>query len=304
MVEEIFSAFGQSNVIEVAVKVSKAQASKSPNKQMANYRRWSSLFENMGERWFDYKAIPWQGAAIPRGMQNKRRVDMFGSANPNRSGNFNDICGTGAAVFFSPQAHRDSIWINDLEWLRWCHQNQKPATINDIWWSCLVPEEGAILREQGTTTWFWCLGHSFNTGRLCFEAVEINDGTNVLFQLGNLSPKSLKWIFVVDPEHWECCPVKYNTPLAIESSSATSARKPTTLIAKPEGKPASLLVWSAKKSFGKLPKTVLMRVAKKLGCPIDDGTSLYQVCCELIRFIIPKTTDAERCWNTSPAQGF
>jgi hypothetical protein len=78
-VRSLFSSFGQPNVIEAGVNVSKKFAESNSAKKVANMKRWSSLFESsVAEGWFRYKHLPnWQAAVVPRGMFNTRTPPCF-----------------------------------------------------------------------------------------------------------------------------------------------------------------------------------------------------------------------------------
>eukprot|EP00971_Amphidinium_carterae_P278871 5536152-Amphidinium_carterae.1 len=69
---ELFQSFGQSNVVEMSVNISKASANKARNNTMSSETRYLSLIEGLDQKYFDYKPLNYEAMAAPRGLFNSK----------------------------------------------------------------------------------------------------------------------------------------------------------------------------------------------------------------------------------------
>eukprot|EP00971_Amphidinium_carterae_P227410 4510577-Amphidinium_carterae.1 len=294
-----FSSFGQSNVIEMAVNVSKARAEKSRNNTMSDETRWLSLIDGLTDKYFKYDALQYESSNPPRGMVDPSKHMDFGGqsvARPATALTFADVSDGVKATWYSPSVTKDFTFYADLLWLREAVREEKTAKLTELWWASLVPEVGACIRRKVKgAPWRWILGDSHMMGRLTLPVLHKKcHGLDVFEFPLEWQATDVAVVFVHDPNDFEICVVEWVSPqgLAARARTAKPCEEPV-CAGVAIGKPDTLLRSAARQGFHKLPKVALLQMARKLGMQPSVDSTLFELCTALIKHVWSEATDQD-----------
>ena len=290
-VRSLFSTFGQSNIIEVGVNVSKKFAESNSAKKVANMKRWASLFESsVAEGWLRYMHLPgWQSAVVPRGMFNARTPPSFFSASlKSASMNFNSVAGNAPPTWHSPAPKNEVQYANDLALTRECASRDNWGCVHKLWLSCLLPDCCFIIRDllDGPgSKWYWCLGDPGISGKIGWPLLEQTVNEVMLYSLRlDITAADPRWLFIIDLKRLEARRVEFISPVG----------QAVRIVATPTCKACGLLECAALHAFYKMPKAALLQLSRHVSASgLDSKDSLFQVCYGLMKHALPHHPEEE-----------
>ena len=272
VVRALFETFGQSNVIELGVNVSKKSSEASHTRRMADARRWMSLIESsVAEGWFNYTQLPgWENEVVPRGLLRGRSLpDFFATSDTAASTSFRDVVGTGPPTWTSLAPKMDIQMAADLALARDCAKTDTWSDASKLWLSCLIPDTTFLVRKISTNPdapWFWRMGEAAVSGKLGWPAKETRAKQQVFWTvLHEVASGDLEWIMITDVTEWEAIRVRFVSPLGLALRCGSGGFLPhPSIMALPMCAPQPLLQCAARNTFWKLPKTALIQMTPRI----------------------------------------
>eukprot|EP00971_Amphidinium_carterae_P054856 1081120-Amphidinium_carterae.2 len=154
---------------------------------------------------------------------------------------------------------------------------------------------GMLVREKGTQSWVLSLGQVGDGGALGLQVHKRMYSEKSWYEWRELQKiDDLKWLFITQPENWECTPVEVMSPSharvkwtkqAAASASSVSAgddsQPPLGLTLRPTSVPVPLLQECCKQGFRSLSVPHIRRVAHAIGVEEpsrEDDAELLRQC--------------------------
>ena len=291
-VEAMFSSFGQSNIIELGVNVSRRAEEKSYTKRMANNRRWETLIDSqVMEGWFDFKSLDgWASAVVPRGLQGTTFPDFFSSPQSQASMTFNTIVSDKASTpWHSPKPTGIVQFASDLAIARRCNAEDCWTLPTKTWLGCLLPDATCMVRRKavGITPagpWSWCLGEPGISSKIAWPVDAITIKNNSYYTFGPRGDlKDIDWNFVFSFDDLEVLRVEWVSwgAICVDLGKALPQERPW--VARGIGDVASLLVAAAQAAFYTLQKTALKQVAREAHIELEKDATLFEMLYKMVQ---------------------
>jgi hypothetical protein len=280
MIQNMFSAVGQTTIDENGFKVQRMAESSSSNRAMSNQRRWSSLITSgVATDPFRFRELPdFRDEVIPPGFSQRDMGSMYNSTMKNCSPEIRGVTGENRTPsWYSPAPRNESAVDADLDLWRQMDANNTWDAQGLQWLGCLLSGKSMLVRNVAVhgDRWLWPLADSGLSGKFSWPAQErVVDGVTYYTLAAKASIEESPFLHVLDYNQWEAVEVSWVSPLGLKVKHPDMNVRDFGPMAAARGKAQQLIKFAASKAFFNLTKAALQQLGKKMGCEILQGDTL------------------------------
>ena len=222
VIQNLFSAVGQTGVDENGFKVQRAAESSSNNRSMSNQRRWSTLIDaGVASSLFRFAELPGhQDMVIPPGFCQRSMGAMFSCRVKDATPGLKEVANSARSPdWYSPAPRNEAAVDADVSLWRYMKKFGKWDTQGFQWMGSLLSGKNMLIRniaEYGDV-WFWPLADSGLSAKMGWPAQEVLLNNGVCYSLVPApSPEQTPFLHVLALSTWEAIEVAWESPLCLK----------------------------------------------------------------------------------------
>ena len=280
MIQNMFSAVGQTTIDENGFKVQRLAESTSSNRAMSNQRRWSSLISSgIATDPFRFAELPdFRDEVTPPGFSQRDMGSMYKSTMKDCSPEIKGVAGPNRTPpWYSPAPRNESSMDADLSLWRQMEVHNQWDAQGLQWMGCLLSGKNMLVRNTAVhgDKWLWPLADSGLSAKYSWPAQEtVVDGATYYTPAAKASIEETPFLHVLDLGQWEAVEVYWISPLGLKVRQGCAHAVVRGPMAVARGEPQALLKFAASRAFFNLTKAALEKLGKHMGCEVRPGDTL------------------------------